>query len=127
MLIERQSKVLIVEQRENLTNFLVKVFDLRRIQFSPRTEDSFEDNEVEDAEAAIFDSTIALIYKLNDATFRPVLSQLLEWTRSPSLKDKNAVMYRRTTVYTFLIKFFDTLKVRSPECDPLWLGLIDLV
>lgn len=113
IIIERQPKSLILQQTEILTNILINAFDLRRTQFSTRTESSFKDSEVDDAETAIFESTITMIYKLNDATFRPIFSKLWEWTIDPiSKKDKKASLYRRTTFYTFLIKFFDTLKVR---------------
>lgn len=112
MIIERQPKSVVLQQTEILGNILVNAFDLRRTQFSPRTESSFEDNEVEVAETAIFGSAITMIYKLNDATFRPMFSKIWEWTIDPILeKDKKAKMYRRTTFYTFLIKLFDSLKV----------------
>lgn len=111
MIIERQPKSLVLQQTEILGNILVNAFDLRRTQFL-RTESSFEDNEVEVAETAIFGSAITMIYKLNDAKFRPMFSKIWEWTIDPILeKDKKAKMYRRTTFYTFLIELFDSLKV----------------
>lgn len=114
IIIERQPKSMVLQQTEILTNILVNVFDLRRTQFSSRTEDSFKDNEVEDAETAIFESAITMIYKLNDPTFRPMFLKIWEWTiESIPKKDRKANVYRRTTFYTFLIKFFDTLKVSN--------------
>lgn len=112
IIIERQPKSLISQQTEILTDILINAFDLRRTQFSTRTESSFKDSDVDDAETAIFESAIMMIYKLNDATFRPIFSKMWEWTIDPiSKKDQKANVYRRITFYTFLIKFFDTLKV----------------
>lgn len=111
-IIERQPKSLVLHETEILTNILINAFDLRRTQLSPRTETSFGDSEVEDAETAIFETAITMIYKLNDATFRPMFLKIWKWTIDPiSKKDKKANVYRRTTFYTFLIKLFDTLKV----------------
>lgn len=111
-IIERQPKSLVLQHTEILANILINTFDLRRTQLSRRTEGSFGDSEVEDVETAIFESAITMIYKLNDATFRPIFLKILKWTIDPtSKKDKKRNVYRRTTFYTFLIKLFDTLKV----------------
>ncbi len=118
-IIERQPKSLVGKQSGILTSILIKVFDLRRIQLSPRTEDSFEDHEVEDVEAAVFGSAIAMIYKLNDATFRPMFSRICDWTMNPMSKmDKNVKMHRRTTLYGFLGEFFSALKASPQSKNP---------
>lgn len=113
IIIERQPKSLILQQSVILTNILLSAFDLRRIQFSGRTEKIFDNDEVEGAESSIFESAITMIYKLNDATFRPIFLKICKWAFTPiSKKDKKANIYRRTTFYTFLVKFFEALKVR---------------
>ena len=59
---------------------------------------------------------IKMIYKLNDATFRPVFVKLLEWaTATSSKKGSKARLYRQTTWYSFLHSFFETLKVCNCE------------
>lgn len=67
-----------------------------------------EINEVEDA---VNESVTAMVYKLNDATFRPLFSRMLEWATFSDSEDKSAIIYRQATWYNFLLKFFDTLKV----------------
>ena len=91
----------------------MRCLDLRRIQLSPPQEDSYTIEEVEEVEAVINDSAIAMVYKLNDAKFRPLFLRVLEWTAFPESTDKKAKMYRQATWYTFLLRFFGTLKVRS--------------
>lgn len=111
--IEQQPKSVVVKQSETLGLFFANAFDLRRIQLSPRTEDSYEEDEIKEVEEAVNSSAIAMIYKLSDATFRPLFSGLMDWaTTSLTAKDKKGKIYRQTTWYTFLSKFFDTLKVR---------------
>lgn len=88
------------------------MFDLRHIQLSPPTENSYNANEIEEVEAAVNDAAIAMIYKLNDATFRPLFVRILEWSNSAiSKKDEKGRLHRQTTWYAFLVQFFQTLKV----------------
>lgn len=111
IIIERQPKSAVVKQSEILSDILIKAFDLRRIQFSPDTAHNFSDDEVEDAEAAIFSSTVTMIYKLSDATFRPMFSKMWEWATNPTLEaDMSAKQHRRTTLYAFLGVFFHMFK-----------------
>lgn len=98
----------IVKLSSTLTGLFLKVFDLRYIQFSPRTEESYEDNEVEEVEDAATESAIAMIYKMNDTTFRPLYLRILEW--ATALPDKRKGVQRRITWWTFLEKNFGMLK-----------------
>lgn len=110
-IVERQPKPAIGKQSEILSSILIQAFDMRRSQFSPRREHSFSDDEVEDVEEVIFSSAVTMIYKLNDATFRPIFSKMWEWATNPRLDaDKGAGIHRRTTLYAFLRVFFDMLK-----------------
>jgi U3 small nucleolar RNA-associated protein 10 len=110
-----------------LFNILNEAFDLRRAQFSQRTSDSYEDEEVDDIENAVNEVTIKMIYKLNDTTFRPLFAKLTEWaTNGLSEKDATGRTMRLTTFYKFLDMFFSTLKVsrsgvsiRSRGCNRL--------
>ena len=99
---------------------LLKAFDLRRIQFSNRTEDSYEDSEVDEVEEATNRVAVAMIYKINDTIFRPIFSQFIEWATSSSAI---ATVHRQTTLYGFLTQFFDGLKVRK-QYGLRWLWLI---
>jgi U3 small nucleolar RNA-associated protein 10 len=52
-----------------------------------------------------------MIYKFNDATFRPIFSKLIEWASSTlPKKDKIGRSLRLQSVYFFLAVFFDNLK-----------------
>ena len=106
--IERHKKTDIGKQVDPLGSLFLKMLDLRRIQFSPRTEDSYDDDEVEAVEEAVIDCMMATIYKLNDNLFRPLFSTLVAWPDS-SNSDQSA-MLRKISLYKFLHVFFNTLK-----------------
>ena len=90
------------------------MFDLRRLQLSPLTGYRYDTSEIRLVEDIVNESAISMVYKLNDTTFRPIFSQMLEWTTIPMLKkDIKARINRQITWYTFLLKFFSTLKVYS--------------
>lgn len=111
--IDRHAKSVVMKHSDTLGDLFERMFDLRRIQFSPPTEDSYTDDEIEEVEEAVNDAAIAMIYKLNDATFRPLFSKMLEWSSFSESSDNNARVHRQTTWYKFLFKFFDTLKVNT--------------
>ena len=103
---------MIVQHSETLGGLFPRLFDLRRFQLSPVTSHSYDMAEIRVVEDAVNESAIAMVYKLNDTTFRPIFSRMLEWTAFPtSKKDMKATIHRQITWYTFLIKFFGTLKV----------------
>ena len=87
------------------------MFDLRRIQLSPPTEDSYTMDEIEQVEDTVGDSMIAMIYKLNDATFRPLFARMQDWTVDREKVDDKSKIFRQTTWFNFLSQFFGTLKV----------------
>ncbi|KAL8715540.1 MAG: hypothetical protein Q9220_000876 [cf. Caloplaca sp. 1 TL-2023] len=106
-LIGRWSKPAVGRHSETFARLFTKAFDLRRIQFSPRTEDSYNDDEVEMVEEVTNDVAIAMIYKLNDTLFRPIFAEFVDWAASSSVTSR---LYRQTTLYGFLLKFFESLK-----------------
>ncbi len=125
VLISKEPKSVIVKNSSTLTGLFMRAFDLRRIQFSPRTEQSYDDDEVEEVEAAVRDVAIEMIYKMNDATFRPLFTNLLEWASGALPKsDKKGRTLRLITLFAFLARFFDTLKVRRSRQRPLCLGML---
>ena len=108
--ISYQSKSSIPRHSSQVVSLLLKCFDLRRIQYSPRSRDSYEESEVEDVEDAVNETAITMIYKLNDTNFRPLFLRMMEW--ATALKDGERGIQRRITWWTFLGKFFKTLKVK---------------
>lgn len=101
-----------MNQSKTLLGLILKSFDLRRFQCTPRTEESYEDSELDEVEKSVNEVAIKMIYKLNDAAFRPLFTSMLEWAAASSTKkDKEGKIYRQITWYTFLLSFFDTLQV----------------
>lgn len=110
--IDRQPKLMIVKYSETLGGLFLKMFDLRYIQLSPPTENSYNAKEIDEVEAAVNEVAIATIYKLNDVTFRPLFMRISDWSNSAiSKKDGKGKLHRQTTWYAFLVQFFQTLKV----------------
>lgn len=62
-------------------------------------------------EADVNEVAIKMIYKFNDATFRPIFSNLVEWAASSlPKKDKAGRNLRLQSIYGFMTVFFDNLK-----------------
>lgn len=111
MLIERQTKSVVTKQSDLLATLFIKLFDLRRIQCLPRTEDSYEDIEVEEVEAIVNKTLIAMVYKLNDAVFRPIFIRFSDWANGAALKlDEWSKLHRRVSWWTFQLQFFGSMK-----------------
>ncbi|CAD6593091.1 MAG: snoRNA-binding rRNA-processing protein utp10 [Alectoria sarmentosa] len=109
--IDRYPKSMIVQHSETLGGLFLKMFDLRRIQLSPLIGYNYDIAEIGVIEDTVNESAISMVYKLNDKTFRPMFSRMLEWTTFlTSKKDMKATIHRQITWYTFLLKFFGTLK-----------------
>ena len=54
-----------------------------------------------------------MIYRINDTIFRPIFAQWVEWAASSSAAV--ATVHRQTTLYGFLMHFFNRLKVWTPQ------------
>ena len=103
---------MIVKYSATLGGLFLKMFDLRHIQLSPPTEDSYSAKEIDEVEAEVNEAAIAMIYKLNDATFRPLFVRISDWTNATmSKEDGESRLHRQMTWYAFLLQFFQTLKV----------------
>ena len=108
--IERQPKSAIAKHSDVLVDIFLQVFDLRRVQFSPKTDESYNDEEVERVETAVNDTLIAMIYKINDAIFRPLFNGCIEWSTSSAQAKGKSNVHRKITMWTFLHHFLSTLK-----------------
>ncbi len=112
--VDKHQKAVIVKNSHILTSILMNALDLRRV----RNTESYDVEDVEGIETIIIDVAIKIIYKMNDSTFRPLFIKLLEWaTSSLGKKDKKGRLLRLTSLYQFLQKFFDTLKVWAKLCS----------
>ncbi|MCJ1475512.1 snoRNA-binding rRNA-processing protein utp10 [Lambiella insularis] len=109
--IEHHPKSMIAKQSNTLLPLFLEVFDLRRIQCTPRTDETYEDHEIDQVERSVNNVIIKMIYKLSDVAFRPLFSTMLDWaTASGNKQEQQGKIYRQITWYSFLATFFDTLQ-----------------
>ncbi|KKK25766.1 hypothetical protein ARAM_002036 [Aspergillus rambellii] len=109
--IEKHAKSATMKNLTVLTNILFRAFDLRREQVALGSKATFAVSDLEAIEDLVNGVTIKMIYKLNDTTFRPIFSKLVEWaTTSLPKKDTQGSLARLTTFYRFLQLFFGTLQ-----------------
>jgi len=112
--IEHSSKSSVVKTAKLISSLILQVSDLRHIQFGLRTEDSYEDGEVNQVEATLHEVVIRFIYRLSDNTFRPLLTQWVDWAvECPGITTAGlarAKMLRQTSLFNFMTHFFATLK-----------------
>ncbi|KKF93686.1 U3 small nucleolar RNA-associated protein 10 [Ceratocystis platani] len=109
--IEKHSKATISKNVAPLSALLFEALDMRRITASHGQTSELESPRFSALEAAVNAVALKLIYKLNDAVFRPVFSRLIEWsaTALPNT-DASGRVLRALSVYNFLGVFFDALK-----------------
>ena len=113
VMIDSTPKSAVSSNNEILHGILLKAFDLRRMQLKRVTEDSYSEEEISQIESKSNDVTIKMIYKLNDAVFRPLFSRTVEWATKaqdlPNLSPSDTEL-RQITLFKFLALFFDTLE-----------------
>ncbi|KAF4761136.1 hypothetical protein HAV15_006933 [Penicillium sp. str.  len=108
--VDKHPKSTIAKNISVLTKILFKAFDLRREQIALGDKAIFESTAIDEAETALNDVTIKMIYKLNDSTFRPIFLKFVEWATTGAPKEEQAQTSRLTTFYKFLEVFFGTLQ-----------------
>ena len=85
-------------------------FDLRR-RWTTGSEGRFSNDEILELESQINGVAITMIYKLNDATFRPIFTDLVSWASTSLPKtDEAGRTLRLQSIYGFMALFFDNLK-----------------
>lgn len=93
---------------------LAKIFqgalDLRR-QWTTASDQRFTRELMADIENEVNEVAIKMIYKFNDATFRPIFTNLVQWSAtSLPKKDRTGRALRLQSLYGFMAVFFDNLK-----------------
>ncbi|KAI0131725.1 hypothetical protein F4776DRAFT_156562 [Hypoxylon sp. NC0597] len=108
--LDKHSKTDITKNVAPLSAIFINAFDLRRVKYSK--DDVGEDfiRQISRIEQAINDVALKMIYKLNDAAFRPIFSQLMDWATSLPKKDAEGRNLRLLSTYSFLLSFFSSLK-----------------
>ena len=66
--------------------------------------------QIDDVEDTVNEVALKMIYKLTDATFRPLFSQLIDWSTELEKSDAIGHFARLRSLYGFLFVFFDKIK-----------------
>ncbi|KAI0180019.1 hypothetical protein GGR52DRAFT_529399 [Hypoxylon sp. FL1284] len=108
--IDKHSKADISKNVSALSAIFLQCLDLRRMVHS--RPDAGEDflRQLSRIEEVVDNVALKMIYKLNDAAFRPIFAQLMEWAVAFPKKDMTGRNLRLLSVYGFLLMFFDSLK-----------------
>ncbi|EGX96850.1 SSU processome component Utp10 [Cordyceps militaris CM01] len=109
--IESQSKGVVAKNSGVISGIFLKAFDLRRRILLAGEGGEKVLRQISELEAAVYETALKMIYKLNDAAFRPVFQQFVEWPGSKVAKsDSTGRALQQLAVYGFLQTFFDNLK-----------------
>jgi U3 small nucleolar RNA-associated protein 10 len=104
--IDKHPKSLVTKYSSVLAKIFQNAFDLRRRWITENNQISTD--AVAEVETEVNEVAIKMIYKLNDSTFRPIFSNLVEWASSTNESDGRAL--RLQSLYGFLVVFFENLK-----------------
>jgi U3 small nucleolar RNA-associated protein 10 len=102
--VDIQSKSKLIKASSTLFSLLLQLFKLRQT-ISSQEEQEFDDDEVEQLDNTLNESALAMVLKLNDATFRPFFVQLVDQEGPTNAKPEYAI-----TFYKFLAAFFEKFK-----------------
>ncbi|PHH92532.1 hypothetical protein CDD83_6930 [Cordyceps sp. RAO-2017] len=109
--IDKQPKSSISKNATLLSNILLQALDVRRRIFEAGDRSEAATEKVAKIEGETNARALQMIYKLNDAAFRPIFVRLMEWTASGlPKKDRTGRLLRQHSVYGFLQAFFGQLK-----------------
>ncbi|KAI1074688.1 hypothetical protein F5B20DRAFT_428328 [Whalleya microplaca] len=108
--IDKHSKTDIAKNVTSLSAIFLNAFDLRRQESSKGDASESFMRHIPRIEETIHNVALRMIYKLNDAAFRPIFSQLMDWATSLPKKDATGRNLRLLSVYGFLLSFFSSLK-----------------
>lgn len=106
--IDKHPKSVVTRYSAIVARIFQNAFDLRR-QWTEADSDSTTED-VSEIEAEINEVAIKMIHKFNDATFRPIFANLIEWASSLPKKDQAGRNMRLQSLYGFMAMFFDNLK-----------------
>ncbi|ROV94674.1 hypothetical protein VSDG_06114 [Cytospora chrysosperma] len=105
--IDKHSKASVAKNVSSLSTIFLGAFDLRRLEHA---KSPARVSELADLEDATNEVALKMVYKLNDAAFRPIFSQFVDWSTALPKSDGLGTTLRQQSVCGFLDKFFDNLK-----------------
>ncbi|KAK7749227.1 snoRNA-binding rRNA-processing protein utp10 [Diatrype stigma] len=110
--IDKHKKNVVEKNVNTLSAIFLNMFDLRRQERLKADAGGGEAmKNINRIEELVNGAALRMIYKLNDAAFRPIFIRLMEWA-STGLPKKDATgrTLRQLSVFGFLLSFFDALK-----------------
>ncbi|KAI0128707.1 BP28CT domain-containing protein [Xylariales sp. AK1849] len=109
MTIDKHSKADIAKNVGSLSNIFLAALDLRRLEHSKSNSTASARNlsRIEDSVNAV---ALRMIYKLNDAAFRPIFAQLMDWAVALPKSNPRGRDLRLLGVFSFLLSFFGSLR-----------------
>jgi U3 small nucleolar RNA-associated protein 10 len=103
--VQQHTKAAVTQNSQLLFNILLQAFDLRRQL------DDVDDDDLSRVFSLVNDITLLTVLKLNDTAFRPFFIRLSEWAiNTLPQKDKNGIVLRCMSLYSFSRVFFEQLK-----------------
>jgi U3 small nucleolar RNA-associated protein 10 len=102
--VDTQSKSKLIKASSTLFGLLLELFKLRQAIASQDAQE-FDEEEVDQLDNILDESALAMVLKLNDATFRPFFVQLVDQEGPIAANPEYSI-----TFYKFLAAFFDKFK-----------------
>ncbi|KAK2630269.1 hypothetical protein QTJ16_001089 [Diplocarpon rosae] len=109
MAIDKHPKTVVIKYSPILAKIFQNSFDLRR-QWTAAADDRLAIEAIAEIEREVNEVAVKMIYKFNDATFRPIFSHFIEWASSLPKKDRAGRVLRLQSIYGFMSVFFGNLK-----------------
>lgn len=110
--VENHSKSTVAQSARPLFNILLNTLDLRRSHVEDHLDTLYSQKDVDDTEGSVIQTFVAVVLKINDAVFRPLFVQLLDWaTTSVPKRSSVAKVLRSTTLFNVTSALSERLKV----------------
>ncbi|PBP22721.1 BP28CT domain-containing protein, partial [Diplocarpon rosae] len=107
--IDKHPKTVVIKYSTILAKIFQNAFDLRR-QWTAAADNRLAIDAMAEIEGKVNEVAVKMIYKFNDATFRPIFSHLIEWASLLPKKDRAGRILRLQSIYGFMSVFFGNLK-----------------
>lgn len=110
--VDKHAKSDIAKNVSSLSNIFLSAFDLRRVDYAKQEDARLSARNLTRIEDTVNAVALRMVYKLNDAAFRPIFSSLMDWAVGATLpqSDTTGRNLRLLGVFSFLLTFFDSLK-----------------
>ncbi|PHH61103.1 hypothetical protein CDD81_765 [Ophiocordyceps australis] len=111
MVIDKQPKSKIAKFAPLLCSILLEAFDMRRQLHNAGRRDESTMRRLVKVETSTSEKALKMVYKLNDAAFRPIFVEMMEWTGTGAAdKQRQSRIDRKWPMYGFFLTFFQQLK-----------------